>query len=218
MHFEERINLDKVIAGVDEAGVSPLAGPVVAAAVILDPDNRIYKLKDSKLLNAAQREHLYARISAKALAISVGVASVEEIDRLNIFHATMLAMERAIKGLRLNFELILIDGKRLPKIEYPMKAIVRGDQLIKAISAASIIAKVTRDRIMMDYHKTFPLYNFAKHKGYGTKEHQSLLKQFGVCPIHRHSFSPVRNELEKTQNLILLEYKPLPEKNSLSLI
>ncbi|MBA2710522.1 MAG: ribonuclease HII [Tatlockia sp.] len=209
MHFEERINLGKVVAGVDEAGVSPLAGPVVAAAVILDPDNRIYKLKDSKLLNPAQREHLFSRIYSKALAVSVGIASVEEIDRLNIYHATMLAMERAIRGLKLDSELILIDGMRKPKIQYPMKTIIRGDQLIKAISAASIIAKVTRDRIMTEYHHAFPLYNFAKHKGYPTKEHQILLQQYGVSPIHRQSFAMVRRQ--KPQNMPLLEYKPLVE-------
>lgn len=184
-----------LIAGVDEAGVCPIAGPVVAAAVILDPKNQVYKLRDSKILSAAQREILYAKIRERALEVSVGIATVEEIDRLNIFHATMLAMERAIRGLRLQPEQILIDGRATPKIAFPMQAIVGGDTFVKAISAASIIAKVTRDRMMQDFHQQFPAYHFDKHKGYPTKLHQQSLQKFGVCSIHRRSFARVRNQL-----------------------
>lgn len=186
------LNVTKIIAGVDEVGVGPLAGPVVAAAVILDPDNKIYKLRDSKILTANQREILFEKIQKKALSISLGMASVEEIDELNIFHATMLAMERAIKGLTLIPELIMIDGRSSPKISLPVKTIVQGDKIIKSISAASIIAKVTRDRLMNEYHHQFPHYRFDKHKGYSTKEHQSLLKAFGASPLHRRTFQRVK--------------------------
>lgn len=188
--------MNKLIAGVDEAGVSPIAGPVVAAAVILNPNQMIYKLRDSKILSIKQREILYEKIQKKALSISVGIASVEEIDRLNIFHATMLAMERAIKGLHVTPSLILIDGRSSPKISLPVKTIVDGDQIVKSISAASIIAKVTRDKIMKNFHFQFPNYNFDKHKGYPTKEHQYCLRTHGVCPIHRRSFSRVKNQIK----------------------
>jgi len=187
----------EIIAGVDEAGVCPIAGPVVAAAVILNPERGIYKLKDSKLLSPKQREDLYEKITERALAFSVGLATVEEIDDLNIFHATMLAMARAIKGLTLHPSLVLIDGRSAPKIEYTMKPIVGGDRTVKIISAASIIAKVTRDQMMRDYHVQFPKYNFAKHKGYPTKEHQGLLSQFGACPIHRRSFARVKDVIAR---------------------
>lgn len=187
------LNVTKIIAGVDEVGVGPLAGPVVAAAVILDPDYKIYKLRDSKILTANQREILFEKIQKKALSISLGMASVEEVDELNIFHATMLAMERAIKGLTLVPELIMIDGRSSPKISLPVQTIVGGDKTVKSISAASIIAKVTRDRLMNEYHHQFPDYRFDKHKGYSTKEHQALLKQFGACPLHRRSFQRVKN-------------------------
>lgn len=194
-----------LIAGVDEAGVSPIAGPVVAAAVILDPTRKIYKVRDSKLLSPQNRERLYEKITSRALAYSIGIATVEEIDRLNIYHATMLAMERAIKGLSLEVTLILIDGNRAPKINYPMKTIVGGDRLIKTISAASIIAKVTRDRLMREFHNVYPVYNFAQHKGYPTKEHKRLLKLYGVSPIHRQSFTAVKNELLKKNFLIFTD-------------
>ncbi|MBA3536606.1 MAG: ribonuclease HII [Tatlockia sp.] len=192
----EKESLSYLLAGVDEAGVSPIAGPVVAAAVILDPNRKIYKIRDSKLVSAINRERLYAKITSRALAYSVGIATVEEIDRLNIHYATMLAMERAIRGLPLKATLILIDGNRAPKIDYPMKTIVSGDRLIKTISAASIIAKVTRDRLMIEYHKVYPFYSFAQHKGYKTKEHQMLLKQFGVSPIHRQTFTAVTESIK----------------------
>lgn len=190
------MNMSEIVAGVDEAGVGPLAGPVVAAAVILNPKQMVYKLRDSKILTANQREILYDRIVSKCLAFSVGIASVDEIDQLNIYHANMLAMERAIDGLSLKPDIVLIDGRAAPKINLNIKTIVGGDKIIKSISAASIIAKVTRDRIMMEYHQQYPHYLFDKHKGYSTKEHQERLAQFGVCAIHRKSFARVRNELE----------------------
>lgn len=187
--------MNEIIAGVDEAGVCPIAGPVVAAAVILNPAQGIYKLRDSKQLSIKDRETLFAKIQTRALAYSVGIATVEEIDQLNIFHATMLAMQRAILGLTLQPTQVLIDGRSCPKTSIPSKAIVRGDQLIKSISAASIIAKVTRDQMMRDYHTEFPNYHFDKHKGYPTKEHQRLLSTFGTCPIHRRSFALVKAQL-----------------------
>lgn len=191
--------MSELIAGVDEVGVGPLAGPVIACAVILDPSHKVYKLKDSKQLSAAQREVLYERIMAKAIAVSIGRAEVEEIDQLNIFHATMLAMERAIKGLAITPHQILIDGRAHPKLDLPMKAIVGGDQLIKSISAASIVAKVTRDHEMTLLSQKYPQYGFENHKGYSTKEHQMLLKQHGVSPIHRRSFRFVKEILDVDQ-------------------
>lgn len=188
--------MNDLIAGVDEAGVCPIAGPVVAAAVILNPAQKIYKLRDSKILSPKQRDELYEKIVARALAFSVGIANVEEIDTLNIFHANMLAMARAIEGLRLEPQQILIDGRATPKqISLPMQAIVGGDKKIKCISAASIIAKVTRDRIMQAFHLQFPHYHFDKHKGYPTKLHQQCLKEFGACDIHRRSFARVRERM-----------------------
>lgn len=191
--------MNEIIAGVDEAGVSPLAGPVVAAAVILNPKQGIYKLRDSKILSASQREILYKKIKERALSVGVGIASVEEIDRLNIFHATMLAMQRAIKNLIMTPTLILIDGRACPKIDLPTKAIVGGDKTIKVISAASIIAKVTRDEIMKKFHDQFPNYQFDKHKGYPTKAHQACLATHGVCPIHRRSFAKVKQQLAESE-------------------
>jgi ribonuclease HII len=193
--------MSQIIAGVDEAGVCPIAGPVVAATVILNPENKIYKLRDSKILSPQQREILYKKIIERALDYSVGIASVEEIDRLNIFHATMLAMQRAIEGLKLAPSIILIDGRATPKINRPMKAIVGGDKIIKSISAASIIAKVTRDRIMQTFHLQFPNYSFDKHKGYSTKYHQKSLEKFGPCDIHRRSFARVRNLLTDKESI-----------------
>lgn len=186
----------KLIAGVDEAGVCPIAGPVVAAAVILNPAQKIYNLRDSKILTAEQRDILFEKIKCRSLAYSVGIASVDEIDTLNIYQANMLAMARAIKGLAFPPELILIDGKGMPKIEAPMKTIVKGDRLVKSISAASIIAKVTRDQIMKEFHETYPHYRFDKHKGYPTKEHQRLLADHGPCAIHRKSFARIRQYLD----------------------
>ena len=178
-------------AGVDEAGRGPLAGPVVAAAVILDDTKRILGLADSKILTPLQREKLYDKIREKALCCSVASASVEEIEELNIFHATMLAMRRAVEGLRLKPVKVLVDGNRLPKLEILSEAIVDGDAKIKSISAASIIAKVTRDRMLVELHDQFPQYGFAAHKGYGTPEHLEALRLHGACVHHRRHFAPV---------------------------
>jgi ribonuclease HII len=176
---------------VDEAGRGPLAGPVVAAAVILDDTRRIRGLADSKQLTALQREKLYDQILDKALCCSVAQASVGEIDTLNIYHATMLAMKRAVEGLRLKPAKVLVDGNALPRIEVLAEAIVGGDAKVKSISAASILAKVHRDRLLTRLHEEFPQYGFAAHKGYGTPEHLQALKVHGACPHHRKFFSPV---------------------------
>lgn len=184
-----------LIAGVDEAGRGPLAGPVVAAAVILDELNPIKGLADSKKLTALRREALYDEIQAKALCCSIALATVEEIDRLNILQATMLAMKRAVEGLRLRPHKVLVDGNRLPSLNILAEAIVKGDALVPAISAASILAKVYRDRWCAQYHLEFPQYGFATHKGYGTAAHLAALKEHGACPEHRKSFAPVARVL-----------------------
>ncbi len=180
-----------LIAGVDEAGRGPLAGPVVAAAVILDDLNPIKGLADSKKLTPLKRERLFDEIRARALCFSIAEASVEEIDQINILQATMLAMQRAVQGLRLKPAKVLVDGNRLPKLDVLAEAIVRGDDKEPAISAASILAKVHRDRWCVHYHEQYPAYGFAGHKGYGTAEHLAALRQHGACPQHRRSFSPV---------------------------
>ncbi|MES2241459.1 MAG: ribonuclease HII [Pseudomonadota bacterium] len=182
-------------AGVDEAGRGPLAGPVVAAAVILDDLQPIKGLADSKVLTAKRREQLYEEILAKALCCSIAQASVEEIDRLNILQATMLAMKRAVEGLRLKPVKVQVDGNRLPVLSMLAEAIVKGDALVPAISAASILAKVHRDRWCEQYHLEYPQYGFAGHKGYGTAEHLAALREHGACPQHRRSFSPVAEVL-----------------------
>ena len=182
-------------AGVDEAGRGPLAGPVVAAAVILDELHPIKGLADSKKLTALRREQLYDEIQAKALCCSIALATVEEIDRLNILQATMLAMKRAVEGLRLRPHKVLVDGNRLPSLNILAEAIVKGDALVPAISAASILAKVYRDRWCAQYHLEFPQYGFATHKGYGTAAHLAALKEHGACPQHRKSFAPVARVL-----------------------
>lgn len=181
-----------LIAGVDEAGRGPLAGPVVAAAVILDAENPIDGLADSKKLTTRSREELFVQIKAKALCCCIAQASVEEIDKLNILQATMLAMQRAVEGLRLPPVKILVDGNRIPCVRCDAEAIVKGDDKVPAISAASILAKVHRDHLLEDLHQRYPVYNFKKHKGYGTKRHLEALKTHGPCPEHRKSFAPVR--------------------------
>ena len=186
---------DGLLAGVDEAGRGPLAGPVVAAAVILDDARRIRGLADSKQLTPLQRERLFDQIREKALCCSVGEASVDEIDTINIFHATMLAMKRAVEGLRLKPAKVLVDGNRLPKIEVYCEAIVGGDAKVKSISAASIIAKVTRDRMLAQLHDEFPQYGFAAHKGYSTPEHLEALRVHGPCVHHRKFFAPVAHRV-----------------------
>ncbi len=185
-----------LVAGVDEAGRGPLAGPVVAAAVILDELNPIAGLADSKKLTALRRERLYDEIRAKALCCSVAEASVEEIDRLNILQATMLAMRRAVDGLRLKPTKVLVDGNRLPPLPMLAEAIVKGDAKVAAISAASILAKVHRDRWCAGVHLDFPVYGFDGHKGYGTAEHLAALNTHGPCPHHRRSFAPVAASLK----------------------
>jgi ribonuclease HII len=180
-----------LVAGVDEAGRGPLAGPVVAAAVILDDTQPIAGLADSKKLSAARRECLFDDIRARALCCSVAMASVEEIDRLNILQATLLAMRRAVEGLRLKPRLVLVDGNRLPVLDVRAEAIVQGDAKVQSISAASILAKVTRDRGLQALHDQYPHYGFDQHKGYGTAQHLEALRRLGPCPEHRRSFAPV---------------------------
>jgi ribonuclease HII len=184
-----------LVAGVDEAGRGPLAGPVVAAAVILDDLHPINGLADSKVLSPARRERLYDEIRATALCCAVGEASVEEIDQINILQATMLAMRRAVEGLRLKPVKVLVDGNRLPVLRIPAEAIVKGDALVKSISAASILAKVHRDRLCLQLDALHPGYGFAGHKGYATAEHLAALKMQGACIAHRRSFAPVRQAL-----------------------
>lgn len=185
-----------LIAGVDEAGRGPLAGPVIASAVILDSRNPISGLTDSKLLTEKKREALFDIIQERALAWAIGRACVVEIDRINILQATFLAMQRALEQLTVQPGLILVDGNQLPKLTIPAQAIVKGDQTEAAISAASILAKVTRDREMIELDRQFPDYGFAKHKGYGTEEHLAALEKYGPCEMHRRSFAPVARLLE----------------------
>ena len=180
-----------LVAGVDEAGRGPLVGPVVAAAVILDPRQPIPGLADSKTLSPAKRERLFHEIRAKALCCSVAQASAQEIDALNILQATLLAMQRAVAGLRLPPKLVLVDGNRLPVLPMRADAIVKGDSKVAAIAAASIVAKVHRDQLCVALDALYPAYGFAKHKGYGTAEHMAALALHGPCPEHRVSFRPV---------------------------
>ncbi len=184
--------LAKRIAGVDEAGRGPLAGPVIAAAVILDDTRPIDGLADSKILTARKREELFVLIKERALCWALGRAEVEEIDRLNILRATLLAMRRAVTALSLRPELVLVDGNQEPEVDYPVQTIVRGDATVRAISAASIMAKVARDAEMRELDNLFPGYGFAQHKGYPTPAHLAALAKQGVSAIHRRSFAPVR--------------------------
>jgi len=186
------LRLDGLVCGVDEAGRGPLAGPVVAAAVILDPNNPIDGLNDSKRLSARRRERLKAEICAKALAWAVAEASVEEIDTINILHASMLAMQRAVDALSVRPIRALIDGNRCPKLACEVEAVVGGDGKIEAIAAASILAKTTRDAGMSDLHLRYPQYGFDRHMGYPTALHLQALREHGPSPVHRRSFSPVR--------------------------
>jgi ribonuclease HII len=185
-----------MICGVDEAGRGPLAGPVYAGAVILDPARPIVGLDDSKKLNEATRERLAAEIREKALAWSVAFATVEEIDRINILQATLLAMQRAVAGLSMCPSEILVDGNRLPSFDQPARAIIGGDATVAAISAASIMAKTLRDAEMLRLHLGAPQYGLDRHKGYGTPEHLAALRLHGAAVFHRRSFAPVREVLE----------------------
>jgi len=190
-----RFEVSGLVAGVDEAGRGPLAGPVVAAAVILDEMRPIKGLADSKVLSPATRARLYDEIRAKALCCWIAEASVEEIDTLNILGATMLAMRRAVEGLRLKPNRVLVDGNRLPVLKILAEAIVGGDAKVKAISAASILAKVHRDRLCLQLHEAHPQYGFDQHKGYACPEHLAALREHGACAVHRRSFAPVRDVL-----------------------
>jgi ribonuclease HII len=198
--FEKLAHLEgyKQIAGIDEAGRGPLAGPVVAAAVIFPPDYRNAEIKDSKKLSARQREELYDIIVSEAIAVGVGVADAEIIDRVNILQATFLAMREAVLELSTPPDFLLIDGLHCISMQIPQKPLVKGDNRSVSIAAASIIAKVSRDRIMEMYHRQFPQYNFLQNKGYGTKEHCTALKQFGICKIHRKSFHVKNLDLNQT--------------------
>ncbi len=180
------------IAGVDEAGRGPLAGPVVAAAIVLPPEGVGEPLFDSKKISAKKREGLYELICAKAIALGVGIVSPEEIDSLNILQATLKAMVHAIEDLSVLPDFILIDGLHSLPLSIPQKAIPKGDQLSNLIAAASIVAKVTRDRLMLQFHEKYPQYNFARHKGYGTREHRKAIERFGICEIHRKTFRGVK--------------------------
>lgn len=186
----------ELVCGVDEVGRGPLCGAVVTAAVILDPARPIEGLNDSKKLSEKKRDALFEEIKEKALSWSIGRAEVEEIDELNILHATMLAMQRAVEGLSVQPGLALIDGNRCPKLACPAEAIVKGDGRVPEISAASILAKVTRDREMDEMEKLYPGYGIGGHKGYPTKVHMEALKKLGPTPIHRRSFKPVREAVE----------------------
>jgi len=181
-----------LVCGVDEAGRGPLAGPVFAACVILDPLRPLRGLVDSKQLTPERREQLALRIRERALAFAVASASVEEIDRMNILQATLVAMRRAVEALGVAPSEVVIDGNRCPDLEFPARAIVDGDAKVRVISAASILAKTARDAFMLEVHASCPQYGFNRHKGYGTREHLAALRLHGVSPYHRRSFAPVR--------------------------
>jgi len=185
-----------LIAGIDEAGRGPLAGPVISAVVILNPKKRISGLTDSKLLTPGKRATLFDIIAEKAIVWAIGRAEVEEIDKLNILQATMLSMQRAVAKLSIFPEKVLVDGNCCPVLAYPTEAIIDGDRIVPAISAASIMAKVTRDREMIEMDKLYPGFNFSQHKGYGTPEHLAALRKLGPTLIHRKSFSPLKEKLD----------------------
>lgn len=187
------------LCGVDEAGRGPLAGPVMAAAVMLDPARRIDGLRDSKKLTAAARERLAAAIRTNARAWCVAEASVEEIDRLNILQATLLAMQRAVAGLSIPPDDVWVDGNRCPDWTWRSQAVIKGDDKVAAIAAASILAKTTRDQLMCGLHEQFPAYGFSRHMGYGTAIHLAALKAHGACPHHRRSFAPVMRVIDFVQ-------------------
>lgn len=178
----------KNICGVDEAGRGPLAGPVCAAAVILKPNDIIEGVNDSKKLTEKKREMLYDIIKERAVSYSIAFATVEEIEELNILNATMLAMKRAVEGLSIPADYAIIDGNKTPELQIPCNYIVKGDAKSMSIASASILAKVTRDRLLLEYAEQYPQYQFEKHKGYGTKAHREALLEYGPCPVHRNSF------------------------------
>ena len=179
------------VAGLDEAGRGPLAGPVVAAAVVLTPDRRVKKLADSKLLSPERREELFGEITARAAAVGVGIVDHETIDRVNILQATRMAMVEALRGLGMEPDLVITDFVKLPGLTCPQRNLVDGDRRCATVAAASIIAKVTRDRLMVEADKQFPDYGFARHKGYATADHLAALDRHGPCPLHRRTFAGV---------------------------
>jgi len=194
----EHLRLNNMLAGVDEVGRGPLAGPVVTAAVILSPDDPyLGKYRDSKKVAEKKRLKLYHHIRNHAVAYSVSMASMDEIDQLNILHATMLSMRRSVQGLSVVPAKVLVDGNRIPDLSVPAEAIIGGDDKVQQIAAASIVAKVVRDRMMAMFDAQYPGYQFAKHKGYGTKAHMDALRDLGPCPIHRKSFAPVAKLLRR---------------------
>ena len=190
---------ERLVCGVDEVGRGPLAGPVIAAAVILDPERPIAGLADSKKLSEKRREDLFVQICEQSLAWSLGRAEVEEIDAINILQASLLAMRRAVECLAITPGQALVDGNRLPQLDCPARAIVGGDDSEPCISAASIVAKVTRDREMVALDARFPGYGLARHKGYPTRQHMQALHELGVTPLHRRSFAPVRKILNNNE-------------------
>ncbi|MBI5557959.1 MAG: ribonuclease HII [Deltaproteobacteria bacterium] len=187
----------RLVAGVDEAGRGPLAGPVVAASVILPADCQYFLFQDSKKLTEKKREQLFATLTAMGIPIGVGVASPEEIDGINILQASLLAMKRAVLALPAMPDFLLVDGTFAVPLHVNQQTLVKGESKSASIAAASIVAKVTRDRIMLDYHASYPQFNFKKHKGYPTREHRELLVEFGPCAIHRRTFSGVRELLDR---------------------
>ncbi|RIZ67995.1 MAG: ribonuclease HII [Methylococcales bacterium] len=189
------LSYSSLIAGVDEAGRGPLAGSVVAAAVILDPSRPIGGLADSKVMSERKRDILFQEIKKNALSWCIAFATVEEIDELNILQATLLAMQRAVNELAIQPDHVLVDGNQLPKLLIPAQAIIKGDSKVQAISAASILAKVERDRLMVNLDKEYPHFTFGQHKGYGTKQHLYEIEKFGILPIHRKSFKPIKTML-----------------------
>ena len=191
------VDVSGLMAGVDEVGRGPLAGPVVAAAVILDDRRTIRGLNDSKLLGADERERLDVEIRRKAVCWSIAAASVDEIDSINILRAALLAMRRAVEGLVQQPQIVLVDGNQRPELTMAVRTVVGGDAKVRAISAASIIAKVYRDRLCMQLHDEHPQYGFDSHKGYSTPDHLSALREHGACPHHRRSFAPVRSVLDR---------------------
>lgn len=193
---EEFASVWELAAGTDEVGRGPLAGDVVAAAVILDPENPVAGLRDSKKLTARRRDQLFDEILHKASAAAVARASVEEIDRINILQASLLAMHRAVDALGSPPAFVFVDGNRCPRWPYPSRAVVKGDSLVPAIAAASILAKVTRDREMLALDSVYPGYGFAQHKGYPTALHLDALRKLGPCPVHRRSYAPVADVLK----------------------
>ncbi|HET8711837.1 MAG TPA: ribonuclease HII [Spongiibacteraceae bacterium] len=206
----------ELLAGVDEVGRGPLAGDVVTAAVILDPARPIAGLNDSKKLSAARREKLFDEIREKAKCFALARASVAEIDELNILHATLLAMKRSVEALSIQPEHVLVDGNKLPRWQYSSEAIVQGDARVAAIAAASILAKVTRDREMIEFDRIYPGYGFADHKGYGTKVHLEALRALGATSIHRRSFAPVREQLSIAEQAVIAKQSVIAKPQAIA--